>query len=138
MPSLIQCRHRGKWHSKRPDYHKTKERLVFEQVTKEILPEDLVTDPTSICGRVGVIEDVVEVSIGPMKVVFPTPDSGLFFSPDTDIRPEIGETQNWCLTLDIAFHFGLTPSRRRTLRKSSSRHPTLKFPFMAPKFELAQ
>ncbi len=63
MPSLIQCRHRGKWHSKRPDYHKTKERLVFEQVTKEILPEDLVTDPTNICGRVGVIEDVVEVSI---------------------------------------------------------------------------
>ena len=32
VPPGIQCRFRGKWHSKRPDYHKTIERKVMYHI----------------------------------------------------------------------------------------------------------
>ncbi len=80
-------------------------------------------------------------SIGrPMKGVFPTPNTEPFFSSDTDIQPKVNVAWHWHSDLvarHLTLHFSLTltvsfPMRRRTLRKNSSRCPTLGPPFMGP------
>ncbi len=75
-----------------------------------------------------------------MKGVFPTPDTEPFFPSDTDIQPKINVAQHRHSDLvarHLMLHFSLTltvssPSRRRTLRKISSRRPTLRPPFIGP------
>ncbi len=79
--------------------------------------------------------------IGPMKGVFPTPDTGPFFSSDTDMQPKINVARHRhseLVTRHLTLHFSPTltvsfPSRRRTLRKISSRRLTLRPPFMGPR-----
>ena len=79
-------------------------------------------------------------TVGPMKGVFPTLDTVSLFRADTDIQTKINvgrhrhselPARHW--TLHSARHWTLSlPSRCRTLRKISSRHPTLRPPFMGP------
>ena len=76
---------------------------------------------------------------GPMKGVFQTPDTSPFFPSDTDIQTSInvGQHRHSALlvrhsTLHSARHWTLSlSSRRRTLQKISSRHPTLRPPSWA-------
>ncbi len=62
--------------------------------------------------------------IGPMKGVFPTPDTGPFFSSDTDIQPKVNVVRHLhseSVTRHLTLHFRPTltvsfPSRRLTFR----------------------
>ncbi len=75
-----------------------------------------------------------------MKGVFLTPDISPFFPSDTDIQTKINvirhrhsELLARQATLRSARHTTLSlPSRRRTLWKILSRHPTLRPPFIGP------
>ena len=78
--------------------------------------------------------------LGPMNRVFPTPNTGPFFPSDTDIQPKMyvpRHRHSELVTRHLTPHFSPTltvsfTSRRQTLRKISSRHPTLRPPFMGP------
>ena len=48
VPPAVQCRHRGKFNTKRPYRHF--ERMVIDEITKPILPKHFI-DESKVCPR---------------------------------------------------------------------------------------